>query len=499
MPRQFLPRTLVQSSASVAVAFCAVLFAPQLGAQESWELSCSVDGPKTVALPRLADASDAGSATIAQYTYAYAILTIENSSENPAPLAVAVRVQPIRDDVASARPAAALLAQDAVLAAIRAAESDEELVDVYRAGSLLEAGASTKLVAILGRDVIPTSADGELKRAMNFADTYDLIVSGLKFAVADSEGRRVATAEDWVARGTFSEGSFSLGSGEFRSADAEAKGIDLGPVQETWSRDQIDNFLQAWTLDLQVERPRPVMVTEPPSSSRDLRSVRERSRAFWYVRARVSNNTGATRPLALTARILTRNAYDVDDLILRELEDPNLHPTRRRIYEQQIQQRELLPIRNPDAFRAAAAQEVERHGAIYGPVDFFSLPSTIEPLEEGMDAMREMLRSGPKGAFDVIILFSGNLDPGITEFEVRLGGTRNRIDWLDPETKLPTGDFHERELFRVVEEHASRFRRMGSDAILEDPFQLSSTRWVRLYDGSGLKSIDLVEPVKVGG
>ena len=99
----------------------------------------------------------------------------------------------------------------------------------------------------------------------------------------------------------------------------------------------------------------------------------------------------------------------------------------------------------------------------------------------------------------MIVLLSDALDPGTTEFEVRVGGTRNQIEWLNPESKKPEGDFHTREMFRIAEELASRFRRKGSDAVLDDPFELSSQRWVRLNDGEGLKAIDLVEPVKVGG
>lgn len=467
-------------------------------AQQSWELSCSVDGPKLVSIPMVADPSDAGSATVALRSYAYVVLSIENGGSDPAPLALAARVQPLVEDVPAAKAMAALIAQDAVLAAIRGAEGDEGLVDIYRAGPVLEADASVKLVAILARDVVPTSAEGAPQRPFAFPASYDLVLSGLKHEVAEDEGRVRALPHRWVARGSYAEGAFELGGGEFRAVEG-VSGVDLGPAQQSWSREQIQDFLDAWSLDLDVHRPRSVLVTEPPASAADLRSVAERTKAFWYVRARVANRGDKARPLALTARLFTRKSYDVDDRMLRELEDPNLHPTRRRIYEQQIQQRELLPIRNADAFRAAAAQEVERYGAIYGPVDFFALPKTIAPLVETEEALREMLRTGPTGAFDVIILFSSALDPGVTEFEVRLGGTRNQLEWLNPESRRPEGDFHTRELFRIAEEHASRFRRKGNDAILDDPFQLSSQRWVRLNDGEGLKAIDLVEPVKTGG
>ncbi|MBK9384453.1 MAG: hypothetical protein IPN34_06490 [Planctomycetes bacterium] len=490
---------LLPASARRAALLCAAVAAGAPAfAQQSWELGCSVEGPKMLSLPVLADPSDAGSAVVAQRAYAYLVATVENSGKDPAPLALTARVLPLDGDLPSARASAALVAQDAVIAAIRAAEGNEELIDLYRAGSTLEEGADAKLVVILARDVIAVGADGAPKRAFAFPASYDLVLGGLKHELSSADGRVVAQPHDWVARGSYADGAFELGGGEFRAVEG-VSGVDLGPAQERWGREQIQDFLDAWTLDVEVHRPRSVLVTEPPASATDLRSVQERTRAFWYVRLRVANRGDKARPLALTTRVFTRKSYDIDDRLLRELEDPNLHPTRRRIYEQQIQQRLLLPIRNADAFRAAAAQEVERYGAIYGPVDFFALPKTISPLVETEGALREMLRSGPTGAFDVIVLLSDALDPGVTEFEIRVGGTRNQIEWLNPESRKPEGDFHTRELFRIAEEIASRFRRKGSDAILDDPFELSSQRWVRLNDGKGLKAIDLVEPVKVGG
>jgi hypothetical protein len=249
---------------------------------------------------------------------------------------------------------------------------------------------------------------------------------------------------------------------------------------------------------MQIHRPRPVYVIQPPLGPSDPRSLGERTDVFWYVRLRLENKSGKTRPLNLTLKAASRQ-INLDQNIADQLGDPDVDPEKKVYLRRILGERNYLPIENPDAFRAAAAQEVERYGAKYGPVSYFDLPERIDPMPEDIAGMHSVLRDKPVGAYDVIVLLSDDMDPRVTEFELRVGGSRNQVEWLGSGDR-PSGAFPERKLHRIYEEHVTIYRRFGSDEILEDPFRLTSGGWERLPapEGRGLRGEDLTTEVKIG-
>ena len=228
------PAVLALSALAAGLA----LSATPVSAQDSWEIDASVDGPKIVSLPLRSDPNDEGSPILVHRSYAYVVLSLSNSSENPAPLSLGVYTQEMSGDTAASRARAALLANEMVTAAIRDAEGDEELADVYSAADVLEGDSSVQLFAVLARDFVPSGGDGEPSRALEFPAASDLIVRGLRFQIEEQDGSEVAVAEDWVSRVEYSDGSFDAGSGSFRSAGDEA-GIPIGSTAESWETAQL--------------------------------------------------------------------------------------------------------------------------------------------------------------------------------------------------------------------------------------------------------------------
>ncbi len=98
---------------------------------QTWELGCSLETPKLLSIYQHLVPTDKTSPKIGEWTYVYAMMELKNSSEGTLPVAVSAGVQPMRDDAVAGRWMPAMIANDKILAAVRAAEGDEELSDLF--------------------------------------------------------------------------------------------------------------------------------------------------------------------------------------------------------------------------------------------------------------------------------------------------------------------------------------------------------------------------------
>lgn len=451
-----------------------LVLATSLSAQYdlSWELECNFGEPKLHAIPRAIDPADPRSPVVSHFALAYAIAEISNSGDVVLPVGLQGRIQPTRDGQDAGRPRWFVPTTDSVLQLVRAAEGDDDLIDWYALPAELEPGASAKAVCLFDSQVVPTTGPNGDPGAFAFPESFTVQLQGLRSDVSDRGGEVVVTQKVRVQEFTFADGGFSGGSTDW--VDASGMAVSSA-APEGWNREMETDLLDAWAFDVEVKRPRPVYVTRSPLGPNDLRSLDERTQVFWYVRFRVSNHTGKPRPFNLACQVRTRRVSN--DRLLEQLEDENTSERKKEFLRNVVGERIHYPIVNDDAYRAAAAQEVGRFGAIFGPISFFALPPVADVADDSLQGALTTLRTAPTGTFDVIAVFTDALDPDTVEFDVRIGGVRNDAEWLRPGTTEPAGDFADRKLYQVFRDQCVRFRRFGNDEILRDRFQFFDVSW----------------------